>query len=128
VRNGRRRQSAAAQMVAVVEQGSAVGDQWWGEGRRGGMGAIYRQLEAVRGRNIVGGVRRRCSGESSMPDRILDLNGSVRRRDDSSSDGTAHASDETARDAARAVVERAVVGGVGGIRGMRAEGGREGKR
>jgi hypothetical protein len=47
-RNGQRRRLAAmVQMAAVVEQGSAAGDQWWGEGRRGGLGAIYRRLEVV---------------------------------------------------------------------------------
>jgi hypothetical protein len=46
--------AAAAQMVAVVEQGRVVGAQWRGEGRRGVLGAIYRELEAVRGKYLPG--------------------------------------------------------------------------
>jgi hypothetical protein len=39
-------------MVEVVEQGSVAGAQGWDGERRGDLGAIYRELEAVRGGNI----------------------------------------------------------------------------
>jgi hypothetical protein len=51
-----------------------------------------------------------------MPGQILGLNGGVRRRDGSSGDGTARADDGTARNTARAAVERGRRGTLGTAR------------
>jgi hypothetical protein len=53
-------------MAAVVEQGSVVGARRWGGGRRGDLGAIYRELEAVRGGYLPGDLRRRGRGVASF--------------------------------------------------------------
>jgi hypothetical protein len=54
-------------MVAVVEQGRVLGAQWRGEGRRGVLGAIYRELEAVRGKYLPSDLAAAWQGGSWRP-------------------------------------------------------------